>query len=337
MTYTEGTPERGLQKLAGKYGGAAAIMLANNTVVQVTIMVIIGTIFGLIPGGLELLDTKTDIGFIFKLALNEIAAYTVPMITMYALFYRELKFEKTIYEPEMRYDRFFGETALLFVTGLGVSTALSIATSFISSFLNTVLGIPETKVAFNSMMPRDLVTYTAFGIALCIVGPVCEEIIYRHILLRPLRRYGDMTAALVTALFFGLSHFNFDQFLYTFSFGFFLAVITLRSGTVIPAVICHMLNNLAAGVQTYQPESLGNAELEGVLKSMAEIFTAANGIFVLGGILLIIIVIITRLLQLKNRSGIPASKQLAIVFSNPLLLVCIAVMLVVTFVNLYIV
>ena len=153
MTYTEGTPERGLQKLAVKYGGAAAIMLANTTVVQVTIMVIIGTIFGLIPGGPELLDTKTDIGFIFKLALNEIAAYTVPMITMYALFYRELKFEKTIYEPEMRYDRFFGETALLFVTGLGVSTALSIATSFISSFLNTVLGIPETKVAFNSMMP----------------------------------------------------------------------------------------------------------------------------------------------------------------------------------------
>ncbi|HBI52230.1 MAG TPA: hypothetical protein DDX72_05560 [Ruminococcaceae bacterium] len=337
MTYTEGTPERGLQKLAGKYGGAAAIMLANTTVVQVTIIVIIGTIFGLIPGGPELLDTKTDIGFIFMLALNEIAAYTVPMITMYALFYRELKFEKTIYEPEMRYDRFFGETALLFAAGLGVSTALSIATSFISSFLNTVFGIPETKVAFDSMMPRDLVTYTAFEIVLCIVGPVCEEIIYRHILLRPLRRYGDMTAALITALFFGLSHFNFDQFLYTFSFGFFLAVITLRSGTIIPAVICHALNNLAAGVQIYLPETLGNAVLDGALRSLADIFTAVNSIFVFGGILLIIVVIVTRLLQLKNRSGIPPAKQIAIVFSNPLLLVCIAVSLVVTFVNLYIV
>ena len=146
-----------------------------------------------------------------------------------------------------------------------------------------------------------------------------------------------MTAALVTALFFGLSHFNFDQFLYTFSFGFFLAVITLRSGTIIPAVICHALNNFAAGVQTYQPETLGNAVLDGALRSLADIFTAVNSIFVFGGILLIIVVIVTHLLQLKNRSGIPPAKQLAIVFSNPLLLVCIVVSFVVTFVNLYIV
>lgn len=338
MTYPEGTPERGLQKLAVKYGGAAAIIIVNVTVIQVMLIMVVYAVLGFVPDGSGLLDTGTDAGFLFMLILNEIASYTVPLITLYALFYRELRFEKTIREPPgLQYNRFFGETALLYVGGMFSASVLGTATNYVSELLNRLLGIPETKTAFSSMMPYNLFTYAVFEVVLCIVGPVCEEIIFRHLLLRPLRRYGDITAAFVTALLFGLSHFNFDQFLYTFAFGFFLAVITLRSGSIIPAILCHMLNNFAAGIEVYLPESFGDTTLDSIFSSLSDVVSLCETIMFYAGIPALILVIITHLLRLKNRSGIPESKQSAIVLSNPLMLVSLVIGLVVTFANLYLV
>lgn len=336
MKYPEGTPECGLQRLALKYGGAAAVLVANNTVVQIAAMVIVSAVLAAIPGGKMLLDAGTNAGFLFIMLLNEVVAYTVPLVTLYALFYRELRSAKmTADPPEMRYHRFFGDTALLYVGGAFAASCVGIATNFVSALLNRLLGIPETQTAFSGMMPQNLFCYISFEIIICVVGPVCEELLFRHILLRPMRRYGDMTAALVTALLFGLSHFNFDQFLYTFAFGFFLAVITLRSGTVIPAIICHFINNLITTVQVYRPESLGYAPLDSFLNSLSDILSLCGTIVMLAGIPVLIVSAVVRLFKLKNRSGIPAAKQFAIVLSDPLLLFSIILALVITFANLY--
>lgn len=337
MKYPEGTPERGLQRLAVKYGGAAAVLVANNTVVQIAVLVIIYAVIAAIPGGDTLLDRETDAGFLFLIMLNEVVSYTVPLVTLYALFYRELKFEKTVREPPgMLYDRFFGETALLYLGGTFTASCVGIATNIVSGLLNRLFGIPETKTAFSNLMPQDLFCYVWFVAAICFIGPVCEEVIFRHILLRPMRRYGDMTAALMTALLFGLSHFNFDQFLYTFAFGFFLAVITLRSGTVIPAIICHVINNAITVVQVYRPESTGAAALDSVLNSLSDILSLCSVIMMFAGIPALIVIAVTRLLKLKNRSGIPVPKQLAVVLSDPLLIVSVVLSLVLAFADLYI-
>ena len=76
------------------------------------------------------------------------------------------------------------------------------------------------------------------------VAPVVEELFYRGLLLRTAeRRWGSTTAVLVSSAVFGASHFQLIQFPALFGFGVVLAVLTLRSGRLGPAIAAHMAFN----------------------------------------------------------------------------------------------
>ena len=76
------------------------------------------------------------------------------------------------------------------------------------------------------------------------VAPVVEELFYRGLLLRAAeRRWGSTTAVLVSSAVFGASHFQLIQFPALFGFGVVLAILTLRSGRLGPAIAAHMAFN----------------------------------------------------------------------------------------------
>lgn len=84
-----------------------------------------------------------------------------------------------------------------------------------------------------------------------IVAPVCEERLMRGSCLSSLyaalgaRRSGRRTllAVALCGLVFALIHTRPEQTVYQFLFGAVLAYFTIRTGSVIPAVIAHALNN----------------------------------------------------------------------------------------------
>jgi membrane protease YdiL (CAAX protease family) len=75
------------------------------------------------------------------------------------------------------------------------------------------------------------------------VAPIAEEIIFRHMLLRPLRRLGDRRAVIITAVLFGVFHGNLTQFFYAAVAGVILGIIAVRANSVKPAIVIHILNN----------------------------------------------------------------------------------------------
>ena len=76
------------------------------------------------------------------------------------------------------------------------------------------------------------------------VAPVVEELFYRGLLLRAAeRRWGPAPAVIVSSAVFGASHFQLIQFPALFGFGVVLAVLTLRSGRLGPAIAAHMAFN----------------------------------------------------------------------------------------------
>lgn len=85
--------------------------------------------------------------------------------------------------------------------------------------------------------------YVIFLIYQCIIAPVTEELLMRGMLLRVFSRANQRFAVFATAMFFGLMHGNAAQFILGFLMGIFLAHITLRHGSVIPAVITHIFVN----------------------------------------------------------------------------------------------
>lgn len=84
-----------------------------------------------------------------------------------------------------------------------------------------------------------------FGV-LFVVGvlpAIFEEIFFRGILIEGLRCFKNVWAVLVCGALFALYHQNPAQTLYQFCCGACFALIAIRSGSILPTVFSHFLNN----------------------------------------------------------------------------------------------
>jgi membrane protease YdiL (CAAX protease family) len=81
-------------------------------------------------------------------------------------------------------------------------------------------------------------------ILVTITPGLCEEALFRGTLLAGLRRgVGDRGAIVVTAFLFAAMHLSPWRFFPQFTLGIFLAALVLRSGSIWPAVVVHVLHN----------------------------------------------------------------------------------------------
>lgn len=111
-------------------------------------------------------------------------------------------------------------------------------------------------------MSTDGVVVTGTGMAVmtvykCVIAPLTEEIFFRGMLLRVFSRTNQRFAVFATAFFFGLSHHNIPQFVLAFIMGIFLAHITLKHNSIIPAVIVHAFTNTMSTVLGLVEENAG--------------------------------------------------------------------------------
>ncbi len=84
-------------------------------------------------------------------------------------------------------------------------------------------------------------------LVLAVVPAVCEEILVRGAIARGLAaRFGPVAAVLVSSGYFALLHLSLARALPTLVLGGFLAAIVLRTGSLVPAILIHALNNGAA-------------------------------------------------------------------------------------------
>ncbi len=132
--------------------------------------------------------------------------------------------------------------------------------------------------------------FVIFLIYQCIVAPVTEELLMRGMLLRVFSRANQRFAVFATAIFFGLIHGNAAQFILGFLMGIFLAHITLRHGSVIPAVITHIFVNSFSLLYGY----VGEISLSAQYIAMMIVFVLA----ILG---------MAMLLSLRSSSGLPSA------------------------------
>lgn len=92
-------------------------------------------------------------------------------------------------------------------------------------------------------------THNAFCLLLlCVVGPLCEELVFRVGILRPLYRYRvpALLAAGISALAFAVVHGNLVQGIPAFIIGFILGLLYLRTGNLWLCLPAHIANNTFA-------------------------------------------------------------------------------------------
>jgi len=91
-------------------------------------------------------------------------------------------------------------------------------------------------------------------LAIAVSPGVCEEFLCRGTLLSSLRAsLGTVTAIAVTSLIFAVIHLSPARFFPQLALGVVLAVMTLRSGSIVPAILLHALHNAAIAVAITTP------------------------------------------------------------------------------------
>ena len=118
-------------------------------------------------------------------------------------------------------------------------------TVIISSALYTIgLEVPDVNIIYEHKPS----VYAVDVLASVILAPIGEELIYRGVVLRSCAKVSQRFAIFFSAFVFGIMHGNPYQFVLGFMLGIPLAIITIRTGSLIPAIICHMANNASACV-----------------------------------------------------------------------------------------
>lgn len=82
-------------------------------------------------------------------------------------------------------------------------------------------------------------------LAVAVIGPVAEEVIFRGAICGGMLRAGckPWTAILVSAVIFGLVHMNPAQIPFAAALGVMFAIIYYKTNSIIPSAILHIINN----------------------------------------------------------------------------------------------
>ncbi len=115
--------------------------------------------------------------------------------------------------------------------------------SIFLSCLAAIIGklLPVSSSASAAPQGTDLVLYAVYTI---ILAPIAEEIAFRGAALSRLRNsLGGYSAAFISAALFSGYHMSLVQAPFTFVLGFCLAMLAQRSGSIVPCIIIHAINN----------------------------------------------------------------------------------------------
>lgn len=206
----------------------------------------------------------------------------------------------------------------VFVILLVISMGAGYVFNFIGVFINLATSYMTGKSFYDMNPIMDMVsTLTpAMVIYVCLLGPLMEEVMFRGILLKRARRFGDRTAVVFCAVVFGLMHGNLSQFLYATAVGLTLGYIAVRTNRIRYNVILHMMVNsystiLLAGETVYL-----NAGMNLPLIGYSLAILAVSGLLIVGAVILLILYGAQGHRQMKAANG-PPSPYRKYAYLNP--------------------
>ena len=132
----------------------------------------------------------------------------------------------------------FGQYIVVILFATGLSAVINMLTSWLPIESETYNSLES---AISSASPIIQLT------AICIIGPIAEELLFRGIIYRRLRDYiGTPWAAVLSGIIFGAVHGNLVQGIYAGLFGIVMALLYEHYGTIWIVIVVHIVNNMLA-------------------------------------------------------------------------------------------
>jgi hypothetical protein len=148
------------------------------------------------------------------------------------------------------------------ITAIGIIVAAPAL--WMLAWLNTLIPMPDAIIQLEKQQTDLIASFlkSDFNVLVALmhvalVPAIFEEILYRGYVLHMLKRTKAIwTAILISGIIFGLYHLRLTQAIPLSLIGIFLGWITWRSGSLIPAMVVHFVNNASSVLLVrYMPES----------------------------------------------------------------------------------
>ncbi|MCR4688132.1 MAG: CPBP family intramembrane metalloprotease [Saccharofermentans sp.] len=189
-----------------------------------------------------------------------------------------LKFTKTarlrdfIRKPEMN--------AFHVVLAIFVALGISSIDSIIMNLLDSVFG--SSNEALGELLGSGLfsdkpVAMIGSILYIALIGPITEEFLLRGCVLPMSSHVSARAGIFLSALLFGLMHGNIGQIFNAFLLGLALAYVTVKSRSIVPAILMHIANNSYSVIMSFVCMDLTEAQYK-TLDLVTSIVFAVLGI-----------------------------------------------------------
>lgn len=194
----------------------------------------IGFLLCQVVGALVLLVTS-DIGSAAALQLT-LVAFSLMYAKRNGIGFEELKIKK-VKLLNVIFSAILG-FSMLFVT-------LPLVNAWVTMFENWGIGTGGASFSYGTTLFENIIVVVVVGL----LPAFGEELLFRGAIANGFANsYGQVKAIVFSALLFTLMHANLTQFLHPLIIGCVMAFVMFKTGSIIPAMIIHAVNNTTSVV-----------------------------------------------------------------------------------------
>ena len=164
-------------------------------------------------------------------------------------------------EAKDRYRKILAPRAIVAILLLAFASQF-VCNILMIAFQNLFPAVYEDYVKLADTMSLKTMAAPAMIAIVGIFGPIAEELVFRGMVFRTLRKgFPFAVAALLSGVCFGIYHMNWVQGVYASCLGVVLAFVYERTQSILGAILFHMSFNCSS----YLLEQLGNVLSDGML------------------------------------------------------------------------
>jgi membrane protease YdiL (CAAX protease family) len=188
--------------------------------------------------------TSDNIYTIFTM-VTFIISLVVPAMFINIYTNKEETYNKKIIKP--KWDRSFGK----YLRYAFMATPIVLIVQIVVSQILEKLGLNyDILEKFNIYNNTSTISNILFFIETAILPAIFEELYIRKAVFNFSKKYGYLFAVIFSSILFAVIHMNISQGLFAFIMGVILCIVTIKSKSIIPAMIIHFLNNGYAALTT---------------------------------------------------------------------------------------
>lgn len=128
---------------------------------------------------------------------------------------------------------------------------LAIFTNLLTMLVSLLFKDTDLNDSFNTvneLQADNVASALILLFQLVVIAPIFEEFWYRGVVMEKLRPYGNGFAIFVSALLFGLTHANLQQFFYATTLGVCLGYIAVSTKSIVVTTVMHAMFNSISGI-----------------------------------------------------------------------------------------